>query len=250
MPDGYVAEAAVEGGGGTDAAASDAGVDAASDGGIDAASDAGIDAGADAADAEVDASDAQPLDASDAEVADASDAETTDASDTDAASDAEVDAADDASDAGGGVDASNNNLITNGDFSNGITGWNLQNGTVDTSSGAAACITPTSSTISVVFGWPDPTGTGFSLTPGLTYTLTFDAWANVNMTCITDKIGESLSPFSSYAIGNPCLTTVKTTYQLGFTATATDTIPAGIAFLFTKPTTDTICITNVSVTVQ
>jgi endoglucanase len=104
-----------------------------------------------------------------------------------------------------------------------------------------------SSTLGVVFGWPDSSGTGFSLTPGLTYTLTFDAWANVAV-CIQSKIGESQSPYAAYSLQTDCLTTTKMTYTQGFTATAPNMIPAGIVFLFTEPTTDTVCFANVSVT--
>jgi hypothetical protein len=90
---------------------------------------------------------------------------------------------------------------------------------------------------------------GFTVTPGLTYTLTFDAWANTNV-CITAKFGEALPPYAAYATQMDCLTTIKSPYKLQFTAVAGDTIPGGIVFLFTLPVTDTVCITDVVVTAQ
>jgi hypothetical protein len=88
---------------------------------------------------------------------------------------------------------------------------------------------------------------GFTVTPGMTYTLQFDAWANTNV-CITSKFGEAQPPYNPYSTQMECLTTVKSPYSHAFTAVAGDTIPGGIVFLFTVPVTDTICFSNVSVT--
>jgi hypothetical protein len=124
----------------------------------------------------------------------------------------------------------------------------LTNATADTTSGNAACITALPNTTAFYFGWPSSTQTPFTITPGLTYTFTFDAWANAAGVSIGAKIGAAATPFTTYATGTELLTTVKSSYQVQFTATMAEP-PAGIVFEFMDASV-TVCVTNVVVTAQ
>jgi hypothetical protein len=133
------------------------------------------------------------------------------------------------------------NLITNGDFANGETGWNGQNGTLDVSSGAACIDGGVDVAMPAGIGWGDVT-TNASLVAG-TYTLSFDVTVEGSPTLIA-RVGGVEDPWPTYF-----------EQDLGTVAAGTQTltvpidtpVTAGVVFFIN---TGGVCVDNVSLSQQ
>jgi hypothetical protein len=137
------------------------------------------------------------------------------------------------------------NLVPNGDFSNGQTGWqvtNVANASGDASDG------------SFCFGYGDSIGyatlgtTGpISLRGGTTYEFSFRAWTTVAVayaTPVRAKVGDASPPYVDYTTFSPPVNATPTDFSQLFTPTAD--VTAGIAFITSATERGTTCIDNVS----
>jgi hypothetical protein len=128
-----------------------------------------------------------------------------------------------------------NNLIANGDFSDGATNWHTENGTGNVNGGAYCVGSPSGSTL---VGYAAPTGTMLSLSGA--YKLTFQASGGGT---VHVKIGMAVSPYSADYEGNSSISSGLQTYTHNFTANDNN---AGIAFTFMNAGTSTVCLDNVA----
>jgi hypothetical protein len=126
------------------------------------------------------------------------------------------------------------NLVTNGDFSQGMTDWNVQGGSNKTGYPSAAtpylCVT-LSNGANYVVGWsPLPP---FPLPAGTSYTFSYKAWTTGIAVSVEAKVALSYSPYTAdLDVSNPQdSVSTSQTFTHPFTTTAEDP-SVGIAFLF------------------
>ena len=141
-----------------------------------------------------------------------------------------------------------NNLIGNGDFSDGQTNWNISENT-PTNPGVnngQLCITLTSGTGEVIVGWGSST-TSASLSAGVNYTLSYQASASAGLSEFDVHIGQAVGSFTlDKDLGNDNIGTSLGTITHMFSLTSADS-QAGVAFLIkASGGSSTVCIDNVS----
>ncbi len=145
-------------------------------------------------------------------------------------------------------------LITNGDFSNGVNSWGLPaNSTIGTVSGptvtnGALCVTLGAAS-STTIGYPSGGTPPFQLNAGATYRFSYQASLSPSGgTTIEAKIGQTVTPYSATGsdfMNEPIGTSLQTLTHM-FTRASTDS-SMGVAFnIMGGPAT--FCIDNVSLT--
>jgi hypothetical protein len=126
------------------------------------------------------------------------------------------------------------NLITNGNFSMGQTGWAIVGGTGTITTPAGQLCVAVASGQMAVLGWPEPTGTpGLALVDGASYTLSYSAMATPAVT-VDAKVGHTTTPFTAdfeTAAGSDAVTSSFTSFVHPFTAPTNPETSAGIAFM-------------------
>ena len=134
-----------------------------------------------------------------------------------------------------------NNLVANGDFSQGDTNWHFENGAASVSNGQYCT---TSINASALFGWQNMS-TPLTLMNGQSYTLSYRA-SGSNNAALHIKVAHAVSPYTpdDYET-NPDdkLTTSLQTYTHTFTPTAGTDDNTGIAFFVMAG--QNICIASV-----
>jgi hypothetical protein len=139
--------------------------------------------------------------------------------------------------AGGGVGGAGGtygpNLVPNGDFSDGMNGWqttNTANGFGQVSNGTF-CFSYGDGG----YGTVGTTGPLY-LTGGATYEFSFTAWTTVpvdDLPMMHAKVGEAGPPYDEYTGLSPTLTSTPTTFSQSFAPLAN--VTAGVAFITTDP---------------
>jgi hypothetical protein len=145
------------------------------------------------------------------------------------------------------------NLVTNGDLSQGMLGWNVQENPISSSINNGQYCAMIDSSHSVLFGWGDGT-TNMSLTANASYEISYAVSASdPTNTSLEIHIGQSVgsnNPDIPMPITGDQFHAALTAYSHTFTSTSSDA-QAGVAFLFsTRGSSETICIDNLSVTQQ
>ncbi len=126
------------------------------------------------------------------------------------------------------------NLVTNGDFSQGMSDWAVQGGSNASGFPSAAtpylCVT-LNNNVSYVIGWTPPSP--LDLPPGTSYTLSYKAWTTGSTAVdVEAKVGLSYSPYTADLDVNSPQDSVQTSQTFVHTfTTTTDDPSAGIAFL-------------------
>jgi hypothetical protein len=153
---------------------------------------------------------------------------------------------------GSGGSSPGNNLITNGDFSQGMTDWGIPNGS-PTSSGVENgqfCVTLGSG--SVIVGWGD-SSTSFNLMANVSYTLSYQVSTTSPLGSFDVHVGEVVSPYTQdypsngQPIGDNPSNNMQTFTHM-FSVTNGDS-QAGLAFVLSAGNgSPKVCIDNVSVT--
>ena len=135
-----------------------------------------------------------------------------------------------------------NNLLANGDFSQGATNWHFENGAANVSNGQY-CTTSINS--SALFGWQNMSS-ALSLTNGQSYTLSYRA-SGSNSAVLHIKVAHAVSPYTpdDYET-NPDdqLTGSLQTFTHTFTPTMGNDDNTGVAFFVMAG--QNICIAGVS----
>jgi hypothetical protein len=130
---------------------------------------------------------------------------------------------------GSGGNASAPNLILNGDFSNGPTGWQV----TDASGGSGSVIDGAFCITYPDFGTATVGTTGpLSLTGGVLYEFSFRAWTTITFpgaAYVRAKVGQAGPPYTDYTSFEPALTTTPTIHAQLFMP-AVD-VTAGIALI-------------------
>jgi hypothetical protein len=124
------------------------------------------------------------------------------------------------------------NMVQNGDFSQGTNSWNF--GVSGTASATWAIESGASHVYITNGGTSLPSiqllQGGFALVQGKTYVLQFDAWASATR-YIDVKLAQSISPFTDYSrISSPLLTPIRTHYRYVFTMLQTSDFSANLIF--------------------
>lgn len=151
------------------------------------------------------------------------------------------------------------NLITNGDFSQGMNYWHVEQGSNKSGYPSAAtpylCVTLSNGPTYIV-GW-DPTLTGnppLDLPQGATYTLSYKAWTTGMEVDVEAKVGMTGQPYTpDLDVANPKDSVqASQVFNHTFTMATTDS-SAGIAFVFTGTTSNSgidVCFDDVSLVQQ
>jgi hypothetical protein len=149
--------------------------------------------------------------------------------------------------AGGG--GSGSNLVTNGDFSQGMTDWNLTGS--PSSSGVnngEYCMMLTMNQGQIILGWGD-SSTSLNLMAGVNYTLTYQARAS-NGATVDVHVGQAVGGFNlDKDLGNDSPGSGMQTLTHMFSLTSADP-QAGVAFLVSTSSSSgsMICFDNLVVT--
>ena len=146
-----------------------------------------------------------------------------------------------------------NNLIANGDFSQGDTNWGVPNGS-PTSKGVQNgqyCLTLNNGSGQVILGWGG-TAVSANLSANVNYTLSFQASASSSLSGFDTHVGSAVSVGGSYPLdkdlGNDTIGTSLQTFTHMFSLTSADS-QAGVAFLISVSTgNSTVCVDNVILT--
>jgi hypothetical protein len=141
------------------------------------------------------------------------------------------------------------NLISNGDFSSGMTNWGIPNGGTSSFSvnGSGQFCVTTSGTTSVVVGWGDPS-TSFSLMANVNYTLSYQASSTSTLSSFQAHIGQVVSPYGvDHEEDNDKPGNGLQTFTHSFSVTSGDA-QAGLAFVFAGNSGTMVCFDNASVT--
>jgi hypothetical protein len=150
---------------------------------------------------------------------------------------------------GSGGSSPTNNLITNGDFSQGMTNWNLTGS--PSSSGVnngEYCMMVTMAQGQIILGWGGST-TSLNLMANVAYTLTYQARAS-NGATVDVHIGQAVGSFNlDKDLGNDSPGSGTQTFTKMFTLTTADP-QAGVAFLVSTSSTggSMVCFDNLVVT--
>ena len=124
------------------------------------------------------------------------------------------------------------NMVTNGNFALGKTGWTLS---LANSGSATWNVANNTSSFTIANGGTYPTDiqlyqTGFRLIQGFTYTLAFDAWAT-RPRYIQAEVGQAVSPYLNYSVlGSTALTPVRNHFQYVFTMNQPSDFNANVMF--------------------
>jgi hypothetical protein len=149
----------------------------------------------------------------------------------------------------GGNGGQGANLITNGDFSQGDSNWQL---TYHNASGALLstsrefCIQPSDYALSITLGWPKAPAAGITLVPGATYTFSYSAKSIFALT-ITAKIGEVTTPYTAALAADDIVDSSMPTFVHRFTAPSS-LRAIGVAFDANISGDNFLCIYDVSLT--
>ena len=196
--------------------------------GIDLATDAATSNGDDQSSAQEDASTSDDSNTSQ-QTADSSEPDTTPAVDS-----SQTDNSSPPADSGGGFEGGGTpgNIVANGDFSQGMTNWNVQGGSnkqgYPSDATPYVCVTMNSGTQYVV-GWNSPTT--LDLPPGNSYTLSYKGWTTGAAQSVEAKVGLSYSPYNADLDATDSIQTSQV-FTHKFTI-GNDDPSAGVAFVFT-----------------
>jgi hypothetical protein len=144
------------------------------------------------------------------------------------------------------------NIITNGDFSNGLIGWGL---TTDTGtlagqmiSNGQLCMTLGTYT-TVTLGFPGDLSGAFALTGGVSYQISYQASTTVSVGKLEVKLGSDLPPYTQteFLTDADVPGSAPLTFTHQFSVATTDP-QAGLAFnIVSGPSiSTTVCVANVS----
>ena len=144
------------------------------------------------------------------------------------------------------------NIIANGDFSNGLTGWGL---TVDAGtlagqmiSNGQLCMTLGTYT-TVTLGFPGDLSGAFALTGGMSYQISYQASTTVSVGKLEVKLGSDLPPYTQteFLTDADVPGSAPLTFTHQFSVATTDP-QAGLAFnIVSGPSiSTTVCVSNVS----
>jgi hypothetical protein len=127
------------------------------------------------------------------------------------------------------------NLVTNGDFSQGMTCWAVQGGSAKSGYPSDAtpylCVTMNSGT-QYIIGWTPPSA--LDLPAGNSYTLSYKGWTTGAAQSVEPKVGLSKPPYTPDLDVNNPQDSLQTTKTFTHTFTTGNEDPsAGIAFVFT-----------------
>src|SRR6185437_12047614 len=149
---------------------------------------------------------------------------------------------------GSGGSSPGNNLITNGDFSQGETNWHVENGTASVN-GSQYCASSLNS--GALFGWQNMT-TPLVLSGSASYTLSYQA-SGQNNAALHIKVAHAVDPFTpddydpmmnNGQLVNDQIGTSLQTFTHTFTPMNGDDSNAGVAFFVESG--QNICLANVS----
>jgi cobalamin biosynthesis Mg chelatase CobN len=147
-----------------------------------------------------------------------------------------------------------NNLIVNGDFSQGTAMWGIVygSGTINVT-GGELCAT-LSANQKAVLAWPQPAGTaGVSLGASVSYTLSYSARVQAGQGTpapvgVDAKVGQTAPPntadFETQASSPDNVTPSSQTFTHTFTPAMADS-SAGVAFTFQPTVAEDVCFQNV-----
>jgi len=140
------------------------------------------------------------------------------------------------------------NLISNGDFSSGATGWALStySGASIAMAGDALCVSLTNYGYGTL-GWGGAT-LSTPLAMGTSYTFSYTAWVSTgSLYTFTAKVGHSISPYTSdFTTSTDVPSVAPTQFVHTFTQSLTET-GAGIGFtIYANTATATVCFQNVT----
>jgi hypothetical protein len=135
---------------------------------------------------------------------------------------------------GGSFSNPADNLIQNGDFTQGDAFWNIHDG-----GGGDVTYTITSGTLCsvldyylpfVVVGWPVDVTSALVLDPASGYELSYDAWSTAPSYALFEaKAGEAVSPFAEHFLSPVSLSTSSVRRSHTFLPASSE--PSGIVFL-------------------
>ncbi|HSY22397.1 MAG TPA: hypothetical protein VK841_09800 [Polyangiaceae bacterium] len=158
---------------------------------------------------------------------------------------------------GGGPDATmqGDNLVLNGDFSQGGMYWGISSGTGAIDAGTSQlCVTVGMGSGTVYLGWPQPsTMAGMSLASGTMYTFSYKAQTAQGNVTIEAKVANSMGSSNYMPVDSDSTMDMVTgslqTFTHTFTPTSNDA-SAGVVFIFSSQSADTVCFESVSVVAQ
>jgi hypothetical protein len=139
------------------------------------------------------------------------------------------------------------NLITNGDFSQGMTLWNTVNGTQTiTVTNGELCVDSPAGTV-VTLAWPqNSTGPALTLSMSASYTFSYKARATSMNVTVDAKVGHTASPYTAdFETASDAVTTSEQPFTHTFTP-AQDDSSTGLAFMFTSTNAQSVCFQAVS----
>jgi hypothetical protein len=143
----------------------------------------------------------------------------------------------------GGAPPDPNNLILNGDFSQGELYWNLEDTpTTDKVENGIWCVNFVPQTARAIPGWPEAVGMALSLSGN--YIFSFKALSTTEYATVTAKVGRVLSPYT--ADFQDTFTPPSDLTQFIYTFSANDP-QAGVVFDISTTSGGTICIDDVVV---
>lgn len=134
-------------------------------------------------------------------------------------------------------------MIRNGQFTSGVDGWWSAGGNVSTNSNEACMemINPGANPWSVILGHG-----GIGLEQGQTYTISFDAYADVD-TEVKTLIQHEGPPYTHYIVENTKIGTQKQSYRYEFTQELPSDAGGEFQFQMGAQKAATVCVTNVSI---
>jgi hypothetical protein len=149
----------------------------------------------------------------------------------------------------GGQTGGGTNLVTNGDFSNGETGWGIPSmmGSVSHAvTNGAFCVTLSSAAASVTVGYPAGATAPLQITGGTSYRFSYQASVSASNTTFEAKVGQTQMPYDATGSDWPTepVSATLQPFTHTFMRSASDS-SMGVAFnLMGGPST--VCIDNVS----
>jgi hypothetical protein len=157
----------------------------------------------------------------------------------------------------GGPDATTqgDNLVLNGDFSQGGMYWGISSGSGGIDAGTnQLCVTVGMGSGTVYLGWPQPSSmAGMNLTSGTMYTFSYKAQTAQGNLTIEAKVANSMGSSNYMPVDSDSTMDMVTGSLQAFTHTFTPTsndVSAGVVFIFSSQSADTICFESVSVVAQ
>jgi hypothetical protein len=134
------------------------------------------------------------------------------------------------------------NLITNGDFANGMTGWHIENDTGNITNGRYCIMSPSST---MLLGWTAPSNV--TLEGNKMYRISYAASASSGSPKLHVKVALSVSPFTSdYEVEDTLNNNLRTFMHVFMPMNGTDN-NMGIAITVPGGSTATVCVDDVSI---